>query len=152
MKKTFFNAILLASAAFVALMVATPLNHLSAQNEVSIDPKQRVHKTSILSINAETRTLTVDIDGVSVPVTTNASTTVSLGNGNETELGEIRNGSNVYVFGTYDPESKSILADKIVVRNKSKTERTSLSRAQLENQATPQVPSGPLDDLGLTVK
>jgi hypothetical protein len=150
MKKIYINAILATSAAFVALMVIAPLGHLSAQNEISIDAKQKVHKTTVTTINVDSKTLSIDVEGTSVPVITNASTTISLGNGNQTEFTAIRTGTNVYVFGSYDPESKTILADKIVLRNKSKTERTSLSRAELERQSSPTAHSE--DSLGLTVK
>lgn len=153
MKKTYINTILATTTAFVVLVLATPLGHLSAQNEVSIDPTQKVHKTTVTDINFSSNILAIDVDGMSVQVATNASTTITLGNGNETEFTALRAGANVYVFGSYDPVSKMIIADKIVLRNKSKTERTSLSRAELERQSAPSlVASTPASDLGLTVK
>ena len=153
MKKTFINAILITSTAFVALMIATPLSHLSAQNEVVIDAKQKVHKTSITAVNVDSQTFSIEVDGATIPVRTDASTTVSLADGNNTEFNALRAGANVYVFGTYDPASKAILAEKVVLRNKSKTERTTLSRAELEQRASLPVASrGSGDSLGLTVK
>jgi hypothetical protein len=152
MKKTLVNAILATSTAFVALMIISPLNHLSAQNEVIIDANQKVHKTSIIDVNFDSSILSVNIDGATIPVVTDASTTISLGNGNQTEFTALRPGGNVYVFGSYDTNLKSIVASKIVLRNKSKTERTTFSRAELERQiaASPAMKDD-TNDLGLTL-
>ncbi|MEZ0209281.1 MAG: hypothetical protein ACAH17_03850 [Candidatus Paceibacterota bacterium] len=152
MKKTYLNAILATTTAFVALMIVAPLGHLSAQNEVVIDASQKVHKTTVANVDFDSQTLFIDVDGTSIPVNINASTTISLGNGNDTEFTAIRAGANVYVFGTYDPILKSITASKIVLRNKSKTERTSLSRAERERQSGTSAQASDEDSLGLTIK
>lgn len=153
MKKTYTNAILLTSTAFVALMIATPLHHLSAQNSISIDVTTKVHRASIVELNPDSGALIANIDGTAVPVTTDASTTLSLANGNGTELSAFQAASNVYIFGYYDPIAKSIRAEKIVMRNRPKTERTSFSRAELQQRASsPLATPSPVNDLGLTVK
>jgi hypothetical protein len=155
MKKTYANIILLSTTVFVAFMVASiPLNHLSAQNEIKIDSKLKVHKTSVVSVNTLSGVVVVSIDGVNVPVLTDASTTVSLGDGRQTELTALTPGTNLYVFGEYDPLTKNIQSEKIVIRNKSSMSRTSLSRAQLEDLAGQGkvTDNNPADALGLTVK
>jgi hypothetical protein len=148
MQRTFANAALLSATVLSAFMIMIPINHLSAQNEIKIDEKAKVRKVTVEDFNKENGTFSANIDGLAIPVVMDASTTVFLGNGDETATDSLRDGANVYVFGNYDPESKSIAATKVVIRNKRITERTSLSRAQLEAESS----SGTLGALGLSTR
>lgn len=136
MEKTFTNAVILSATVMTAFMVFTPLKHLSAEGGAVLDEKTRIRKVVVEDVDFKTNTLVVDIDGTSVPVTTNASTTVFMGNGDETQLPSLRPGTNIYLFGHYNAETKQIEAEKMVIRNKRITERTSLSRAELRAQGT----------------
>ena len=115
-------------------MIVTPLGHLSAQNEVIINEKIKVHKVVVENVDFKTNTFVVSFEGKTISVTTNASTTVFLGTGIETELPTIREGSNLYLFGLYDKETNTIAAEKMVIRNKRITERSTLSRAEQKAQ------------------
>ena len=115
-------------------MIFTPLGHLSAQNEVTVDEKIKVHKVTVESADFKTNTFVVSFEGKTIAVTTSASTTVFLGTGIETELPAIREGVNLYLFGTYNKETNTIAAEKMVVRNKRITERTTLSRVEQKAQ------------------
>ncbi len=117
-------------------MIFTPLGHLSAQNEVTIDENIKVHKVTVESADFKTNTFVVSFEGKTILVTTNASTTVFLGNGNETELPALREGANLYLFGSYDKETNTVAAEKMVVRNKRITERSTLSRVEQKAQRT----------------
>jgi hypothetical protein len=147
MQRTFANATLLSATVLAVFMIMIPIHHLSAENEIKIDEKAKVRKVTIQHLDGST-SFVADVDGLAVPVAIDASTTVYLGNGDEAEIGSLRNGLNVYVFGPYDPDTKSIAATKIVIRNKRITERTSLSRAQLEAGAS----VSPLGALGLSAR
>lgn len=151
MTKTFTNAILITSTAFIAFMIATPFGHLSAENQVTIDVTKKVHKASLGSIQLDSQSLIINIEGEDVSVTTNASTTITSSSGDPIDLSLLHTGSTVYVFGYYDPIAKSIYAEKIVVCNKSKTQRTGLSRAQMQERSSASAVSSPLEDLGLTL-
>lgn len=150
MTKTFTNAILITSTAFIAFMIVTPFGHLSAQNEATVDVTKKVHKATIESIQAVSQSFVIRFEESDLAVTTNASTTISSSTGDPIDFSALHTGATVYVFGYYDPVAKSMYAEKITICNKSKTGRTSLSRAQLENQSTHTVAS-PTDDLGLTL-
>jgi hypothetical protein len=152
MEKTFANATLLSASVLAVFMVMIPINHLSAQNDVKLDEKAKVRKATIVDINLENSTLTVDIEGMKVPVVVNASTTVFLGNGDEVTLGSVKSGSNVYIFGEYDVVSYTITATKIVIRNTSPMRRTTLSRAQMKSADRIIVRNPTLDALGLSAK
>ncbi len=115
-------------------MIFTPLGHLSAQNEIIINEKIKVHKVTVESADFKTNTFVVSFEGKTISVTTSASTTVFLGTGTETELPVIREGSNLYLFGSYTKETNTIAAEKIVVRNKRITERSTLSRVEQKAQ------------------
>ncbi len=132
MEKTLAKAIILAGTVLTAFMIVIPIGHLQAESEIKIDEKVKMHKAIVESVDFKTNVITVSIDGFSIPVPTNASTTIFLGNGEETQLPTIRDGSDVYVFGTYDPESRRLLAEKIVVRNKSVLGRKTLSRVEMK--------------------
>lgn len=134
-----------------AFMIFTPLKHLSAESEVVLDEKTRVRKVVVENVDFKTNTLTVDVDGARVAVTTNASTTVFFGNGDETQLPSVRSGTNIYLFGHYNPETKHIEAEKIVVRNKRITERTSLSRAELRAQGSTSISTTNTNDSFITL-
>lgn len=84
----------------------------------------------------------------------NASTTVNSPNGEEAGAEFLRDGSAVYVFGDYDKDNHSVLAEKIVIRNKSPLERKTLSRAEMKSMK-PKADTGTssiLDSLSLTAK
>jgi threonine dehydrogenase-like Zn-dependent dehydrogenase len=131
MEKTFTKAIVLSATVFTAFMIVVPIGHLSAQNEIKIDEKVKFHKAVVSGVDFKSNALTITVDGVSVPVITNASTTVFFPNGDETMLPSVRDGSEVYIFGYYHPETRVINADKIVLRNKSALGRKTQSRAEL---------------------
>lgn len=134
MEKNFTNAILLSGTVLAAFMIIYPPIHISAQNTNAINEGLKVRKVIVESVDFKNNTLVVHPegdDGMSISVTTNASTTFFFGNGEETELPAVRPGANIYLFGTYDAEDEEIDADKIVIRNKRITERTSPSRAEL---------------------
>jgi hypothetical protein len=150
MTKTFTNAILITSTAFVALMIVTPFGHLSAENQVTVDVAKKVHKATIESLETDSQSFVVKIEGLDISVTTNASTTITSSGGDPVDFSALHTGAVVYVFGYYDPVAKSIYTEKITICNKSKTGRTSLSRAQMKNQSNHPV-SSPLSDLGLTL-
>jgi hypothetical protein len=126
MEKTFANATLLSGTVLTVFMLMIPINHLSAQNEVNLDEHAKFHKATIEKIDTET--ILVTIDQSEVPVTLNASTTITLGNGEETTLDHLQPKTNVYIFGTYSASSRSIAATKIVIRNKPVTDRSNLSQ------------------------
>jgi len=151
MEKTFANATLLSATVLAAFMIMIPINHLSAQNEVKIDEKVKVRKGTIEDIAKDMSSFTVNVDGASISVRTNASTTISLGNGDETDLSSLKDGANIYVFGDYDSQTKDITATKIVIRNKRITERTSLSRAEMKANQSLKLTS-PLEVFGLTAR
>lgn len=152
MTKTLTNAILITSTAFVAFMIVTPLSHLSAQNQVTLDVTKKVHKANIQSLQADQQGLVIAVDSLSISVVTDASTTFSSSNGDQVDFSALRTGGVVYVFGYYDPVAKSIYAEKIVICNKSKTGRTSLSKVELEQQSSSHsFALAPADDFGLTV-
>lgn len=129
MEKTFTKAILLSASVFTAFMIVVPIGHLSAQNELKIDDTVKFHKAIVSRVDTASNFLTVTIDGAPVSVITNASTTISLPNGDDAELSSVRNGSDVYIFGYFNAETQVINADKIVVRNKSVLGRKTASRA-----------------------
>lgn len=133
MEKNFTNAILLSATVLVAFMIVYPPMHLSAQNANTIDASVKVRKVTVESVNYAKNSMVVFMDGdedQTIEVTTNASTTFFFGNGDEADLPVIRPGMNVYLFGTYDSKDEEIRAEKIVIRNKRVTERTSPSRAE----------------------
>ena len=135
MEKTFAHATLLSATVITAYMVLSPPTHLSAQNEVTIDDSIRVRKAVIIDIDFKENFVIVELEsaqGVAIPVNMTSTTTIMLGNGNETLLPSLRVGAPVYVFGMYDKETRSIDAEKIVIRNKRITERTTLSRREIE--------------------
>lgn len=134
MEKNFTNAIVLSATVFAAFMIVFPPLHISAQNTNGIDEDTRVRKVIVDSVDFKNNSLIVhpeNDDDVSITVSTNASTTFFFGNGEETELPAIRQGTSMYLFGMYDKEVDQIDADKIVIRNKRITERTSPSRAEM---------------------
>jgi hypothetical protein len=151
MEKTFVNATIFSATVITAFMIMIPINHLSAQNDVQIDESIKMRKALVSDIDWDTSTLTVDIEGFSVPVYTNASTTFFLSNGDPTLIPSFKPGQNIYVFGKYNPETRSIAAEKMVIRNKRITERTALSRAEMNSSAKESLRS-PLDILGLTAR
>lgn len=136
LEKNFTNAVLLSTSVFVAFMVVMPPVHSLAQNNVEIDEKVRVHKAVIEDVNEALASLSVTIDGGSVSVITNASTTVFSGTGDETSFVALAEGSNIYVFGQYDKHTNTIVAEKLVIRNKRITERTGMSRAEMSRKKT----------------
>lgn len=156
LEKNFTNAILLSASVFVALMVIVPPVHTLAQNDAQIDEKVRVHKATIEDVGEIQGSLSVDIGGGSVRVITNASTTVFSGTGDEISFVNLSEGANIYVFGKYDKETNTITADKLVVRNKRITERTTLSRAEMARNKIRgedrDVKTPPFEVLGLTEK
>lgn len=133
MEKTFTKAILLSATVFTAFMIVVPIGHLSAQNEIKIDEGVKFHKATVSNVDFTTNTIIIVLDGASVPVVTNASTTVFFPNGDETALPSVQNGSEIYVFGNYNAETRVINADKIVLRNRSVLRRKTLSRVELHN-------------------
>lgn len=136
MEKTITNAVLLSASIVVVCLVVFPPLHLWAQNDIQIDEKVKMHKATIEDVDTGRGTVTVLIGESTVPVTTNASTTVFFGNGDEASLDALQSASNVYVFGSYNKETRTIEAEKVVIRNKRITERTTLSRAQQEQVKT----------------
>lgn len=156
-EKNFTNAILLSGTILTVCMIVFPPLHLAAQNEVVIDEHIKVEKVSVESVDFKDNSLVVVFeknDDIVLPVRTTASTTILLGNGDETQLPAIRSGMNVYLFGTYDKETGVVTADKIVIRNKRITERTSMSRAEAARnnfRAAPTITrTPPFEILGLT--
>ncbi len=153
MEKTFANATLLSASVLGVFMLMVPINHLSAQNEVKIDEKAKVRKAVIENIDLVSNQLTLDIGGVTIVASMDASTTVFLGNGDETDLRAVRNGADVYVFGDYHADARTISTRKIVIRSASPMRRKSLSRAEMNIQKERNVLSNPtLDTLGLSAK
>lgn len=151
MEKIFGNAVLLSATVIVACLVIFPPLHLWAQNDIKIDEKVKVHKAVVVDTNEQNHSLTVKIDESEVPVIMQASTTIFLGNGEEATFDNVQPGTNLYVFGSYDSEARNIAAEKLVIRNKRITERTSLSRAEQERvNSSFTLPS--FDTLGLSTK
>jgi hypothetical protein len=132
MEKTFANATLLSATILATFMIMVPISHLSAQDDVKIDENAKMRKAHIEDIDFTTHKLSVGIDGVSLLVIVDASTTVFLSNGEETTLPSVHTGMNVYLFGEYSSSTRSILADKIIIRNKRITERTTMSRVDMK--------------------
>ena len=128
-ERTFANAALLSATVFAAFMTLYPPLHLSAQNEVSIDESVKVHKAVVVTITPSSSMIEVSIGEDTVPVLVTASTTIYFGNGSETDISSLHEEMNTYVFGVYNRESGVIKAEKIVIRNRRITERTSPSRA-----------------------
>ena len=138
MEKTFANAVLLSATVVVACLVIFPPLHLWAQNEIHINENVKVHKETIEDVRGDSGTIIVHIDESSVPVYMTASTTVALGTGEDGTINNLEPGANVYIFGSFSKETQSITADKVIIRNRRITERTSRSRAEEErlNQGT----------------
>lgn len=135
MEKTFAHATLFSATVITAYMLFSPPAHLSAQNDVRIDENIRVRKAVVQDVDFKDNVVVIELEdakGLGIPVLIGSTTTVTLGNGNETQLPALREGMPIYVFGNYDPESRTIAAEKIVIRNKRITERTTLSRAEIE--------------------
>jgi hypothetical protein len=154
MERIFIQSVLFGTAILVVYAFVSPPIKLSAQISPTLDPDTRVRKGVIEQVDANTGMLVIDFQGVSVPIVTNASTTVNSPNGEEAGLEFLRDGSAVYIFGDYDKENHSILAEKIVIRNKSPLERKTLSRAEMKNMRTrtDTGTSSILDSLSLTAK
>lgn len=134
MEKNFTNAILLSATVLVAFMIVYPPMHLSAQNTSTIDPSVKVRKVTVESVDYSGGSLVVHLEGdddSTIDVTVNASTTFFYGNGDDADLPVLRSGMSIYLFGSYDTEDEEIDAEKIVIRNKRVTERTSPSRAEM---------------------
>ncbi len=134
MKKTYIKLSLLSMTLVAGFMIITPLGHLSAQNKVTINENINVHKVTVESADFKTNTFVVSFEGKTISVTTSASTTVFLGTGVETEFPAIREGSSLYLFGSYNKETNTIAAEKMVLRNKRITERSTLSRVEQKAQ------------------
>lgn len=133
-EKNFTNAILLSATVLTAFMIIYPPMHLSAQNTNSIDESLKVRKVTVESVDYLKNSMVVRMEGeddLSINVSTTASTTIFYGNGDEADLPVIRPGMNIYLFGLYDKEHEEVNADKIVIRNKRVTERTTPSRAEM---------------------
>lgn len=159
MEKTFIHATLFSATVVTAYMLLSPPISLSAQNDVVIDDSIRVRKAIIQDVDFKDNVIVVELEeakGLAVPVITNADTVVSLGNGNATQLPALRPGMPVYIFGEYNQDTRSIAGEKIVIRNKRITERTTLSRAEIEmakrsrfEEKTVDVRTSTLEPLGL---
>lgn len=135
MEKTFANATLLSASVLAAFMLLIPINHLSAESEVKIDENAKFRSATIEHLDLSRSDFSIQIQGITIPVLIDASTTVYLGNGEQASLSSLKNGADVYVFGDYNTESRDILATKVILRNKPITSRTSPSRAQLAAQS-----------------
>lgn len=131
MEKTFANATLLSASVLAAFMLLIPINHLSAESEAKIDENAKFHAATIEHLDLSRSDFTIQIESLTVPVLLDASTTVYLANGDEATLTSLKDGASVYIFGQYSKQSGDILAEKIVLRNKPITTRTTLSRAQI---------------------
>jgi hypothetical protein len=151
MERTFINATIVSATIITAFMIMIPINHLSAQNDIQLDEHVKMRKATVSDVDRETNTLMVEVEDVEIPAYTNASTTFFLGDGEPTLIPSIKSGQNIYVFGKYNPETRSITAEKIVVRNKRITERTALSRAEMKAGKGESIMS-PLYILGLTAR
>lgn len=135
MEKTFAHGALLSATVLTAYMIFSPPVLLSAQNEVTIDETVKVRKAVIQDVDYKDNVVVVELEtakGVAIPVITTGSTTITLGNGNETQLPTLRPGMAIYVFGVYTKETGTIEGEKIVIRNRPVTERTTMSRAEIE--------------------
>lgn len=154
MEKIYIQSALFSTAILVVYAVMSPPLALSAESAPTLDESTRVRKGIVVNVDAATQKLVVDFDGVSVFVLTNASTTVNSSNGEETRLSFLRDGSAVYVFGRYNNDTRSIEAEKIVMRNKPVTGRKSLSRAEMKNvrETKNKNTSSILENLNLTAK
>ncbi len=131
MERTFANATLLSASVLAGFMLLIPIGHLSAQNEVKIDENAKFRSAIVENLDLNRSDFAIDIQGLTIPILLDASTTVYLGNGDETSLSSLKNGESVYIFGSYNHDTRDILAEKIIIRNKRITSRTSLSRAQV---------------------
>jgi hypothetical protein len=108
-------------------------------------------KALVSDVDLDTSAFTVEIDGAEVVAYVSASTTLFLGTGDPAPLASLKAGQNIYLFGKYDPVTRSITADKVVIRNKRITERTALSRAELKKDKD-ELSLSPLYMLGLTAR
>lgn len=154
MERIFIQSALFGTAILVVYAFVSPPIKLSAQISPTLDPDTRVRKGVVEQIDSGTGALVIDFQGVSVLVVMNASTTVNSPNGEEAGAEFLRDGSAVYVFGDYDKDNHSVLAEKIVIRNKSPLERKTLSRAEMKSMK-PKADTGTssiLDSLSLTAK
>lgn len=133
MEKIFIHSALFSTAILVVYALASPPQSLSAESVVQLDPETKVRRGMVTEINHATNTFKVEFEEASVPVLVSASTTVYSSHGDEVETSAVRDGSGVYVFGTYDTVTRSIEAEKIVIRNKSPMERKTLSRAEMQS-------------------
>jgi hypothetical protein len=151
MEKKFAHITLFTATFIVASMIMYPPLRLMAQDELQIDESTRMHRGTVQEVDLEEARLFVAIgEEESVPVTLTASTTILLGNGEEGNVQALGAEMNVYVFGYYSKEDRSIEAEKIVIRNRRITERTTPSRAELEKISQRQMFSriNPLELLG----
>ncbi len=135
MKKFFINTAILTIPTAIAFVVFSSPATLSAQNEFSLDSNVTFRKATIVQVDFKQNIVVVELDdakGFVIPVSMTATTTITLPNGDETLLPSLRAGASVYLFGSYDDTSLSFHAEKIVIRNRPITERSGLSRSQLE--------------------
>ena len=133
MEKIFIHSTLFSTAILVVYALASPPQSLSAESSVQLDPNTKVRKGTIAEINQTANMLDVKFEDILVPVYMNASTTFHSPDGEEGEISLLHGGSSVYVFGKYDTETRSIEAEKIVLRKRSPMERKTLSRAEMNN-------------------
>lgn len=136
MEKIFIQSALFSTTILVVYALVSPPTLLSAGAEPAFDETARARKGIIAKIDPVSQKIVVDFDGISIPIVTNASTTVNAPNGTQTELSFLRDGSGVYVFGNFDKESGSILAEKIVMRNRSSMTRKEPSRAESQEESS----------------
>ncbi len=132
-QKTKKYGIMAAGMLVAAVFIISPFDHLSAEAPIKIDEKAKVHKVIVADINREEGTILAQIEEATIIAYLSASTTVFLGNGEETNLGEISGGEGVYLFGLYSTSTQTLSVDKIVIRNKSPFSRKSLSRSESDS-------------------
>lgn len=154
MEKKIIQISLFSTTILIVYALISPPLQLSAEGTHSFNEEARLRKGLITNIDDENSRFIVDFEGLSVPVILNASTTVTTPNGSETDLRSLRDGSSIYVFGNYDQESRSIAAEKIVMRNQPVLERKSLSRAEMKamNKMRNEEKSSILEELSLQSK
>jgi hypothetical protein len=134
MERIFAHGVLFSATVIAGYMLLSPPGSLSAQSDFNINESIHVRKAVLQDVDLETNVLIVELEeakGFGVPVVISSTTTVMLGNGNETYKATLQVGMPVYVFGTYNGDTRTIDAEKIVIRNKRITERTTLSRAEI---------------------
>jgi hypothetical protein len=140
MKKFFISTAILTLPTAVAFVVFSSPATLSAQSEFTLDNNVTFRKATIVQVDFKENTVTVELDdakGYAVPVSMTATSTITLPSGDETLLPSLRVGASVYVFGSYDATLQALHAEKVVIRNRPITERSGVSRMQLERPAPP---------------